>query len=279
MASPQCEDGYTRIANELLEALCRLHLTGNEAQVAFAVIRKTYGWNKKQDWISASQLAEMTGLSRVSVIEALRGLKAKGLILRDYGVTAIQKDYTAWGCTEIGNCTENGTGGVPKTVLGSTENGTVLVPKTVLTKDNKDTIQKTVSVPEQKPRPVPNFNLPHDDPLPRSIRVLTEVIHFQPARDSEPWKLVVQSIPDNGAALAKWRETIAAWVNNGFSTRNVAGMVDWYKSGKRSAQVNAARAEPTKEELKQKEAAKHAEALRLWKLQHPEEDKNEAVCK
>ena len=45
MASPQLEDGFTRVANELLEALAKLKLCAYETKVLIFIIRKTYGWN------------------------------------------------------------------------------------------------------------------------------------------------------------------------------------------------------------------------------------------
>jgi len=41
MANPQIEDGYTRIANEILENLIAFDLSGQEVRVALFVIRKT----------------------------------------------------------------------------------------------------------------------------------------------------------------------------------------------------------------------------------------------
>ena len=49
MASPQIEDGYTKIANELLEAISKVNLSSYEFRVIMAIIRKTYGFNKKSD--------------------------------------------------------------------------------------------------------------------------------------------------------------------------------------------------------------------------------------
>ena len=56
MANPQLEDGYTEIANEILEALMRLHLSPNQWQVILCIIRKTYGFKKKVDYIANSQI-------------------------------------------------------------------------------------------------------------------------------------------------------------------------------------------------------------------------------
>jgi phage replication O-like protein O len=106
MASPQCEDGYTKIANELLEALYKITLGGSEAQVLFAIIRKTYGFQKKMDTISVSQLEEMTCISRRMVIYTIQNLEAKNMITvnrkRGRGVKneineiSIQKKYNEW---------------------------------------------------------------------------------------------------------------------------------------------------------------------------------------
>ena len=48
------DDGYTRIANELLEAVMLAGLTQHQLLVFLAVMRKTYGFNKKLDWVATS---------------------------------------------------------------------------------------------------------------------------------------------------------------------------------------------------------------------------------
>ena len=56
------DDGYTRIANELLEAVMAADLTARQLKVVMAVIRKTYGFGKKFDRVSNTQIAAMTGI-------------------------------------------------------------------------------------------------------------------------------------------------------------------------------------------------------------------------
>ncbi|WP_201289414.1 replication protein, partial [Proteus terrae] len=41
------DNGYTKLANELYEELIGANLTKNQAKVAHAICRKTYGFNKK----------------------------------------------------------------------------------------------------------------------------------------------------------------------------------------------------------------------------------------
>ena len=60
MADVQIDDGYTKVANELLEAIMRINLSSYEFRVIMAIMRKTYGYSKKHDYISLSQLEEIT---------------------------------------------------------------------------------------------------------------------------------------------------------------------------------------------------------------------------
>ena len=78
--TPQLEDGYTKIANEILEALAKLMPGLTEGQIIYAILRKTYGWHKKEDKISISQLVEMTGKSKRMIIYALQNLEAKKIV-------------------------------------------------------------------------------------------------------------------------------------------------------------------------------------------------------
>ena len=100
MASPQTEDGYTRIANELLQALAFVNISGAEMQAFLVVLRKTYGFNKKEDAISLSQFCLATGMKKPNVCRALSKLIKKNMIIRIDNKPPtryrIQKDYTKW---------------------------------------------------------------------------------------------------------------------------------------------------------------------------------------
>lgn len=100
--TPQCEDGFTRIANELLEAMLRTDLTGREWKVILAVARKTYGFNKKADFLSHGQMAKLTGIERTHVCKICHRLEKRHILtVAAEGHTpqnkiAIQKDYSKW---------------------------------------------------------------------------------------------------------------------------------------------------------------------------------------
>lgn len=80
MPNPQLENGFIQIATEIWEKLGCYRLSGEEWLVLNCVLRKTYGWHKKDDHISFTQFEKYTGLKRASVYRAVKKLYAKKLI-------------------------------------------------------------------------------------------------------------------------------------------------------------------------------------------------------
>ena len=99
--TPQKENGFTPIANEIMEALMKVNLSAYESRVLWFLFRKTYGWSKKTDWITLSQFSDCIGLDRRLIHRAIKGLSSKKMIViyKDdtfkirYG---FQKDYKKW---------------------------------------------------------------------------------------------------------------------------------------------------------------------------------------
>ncbi len=100
MANPQVEDGHTRIANELLDKLGKAYIKPNDWQILICLFRKTYGYQKKSDYITNSQIVEFTGLDKSVVCRGLKNLADKKLINRENGVISIQKDWEQWQLTK-----------------------------------------------------------------------------------------------------------------------------------------------------------------------------------
>lgn len=96
MASPQIENGYTKIANELLDVVLRTTLPGRHVRVWLFVLRKTYGYGKKKDRISLSQFTKATYLSRSAVCQIINDLVLWKTLVRLNGVYAINKNYEQW---------------------------------------------------------------------------------------------------------------------------------------------------------------------------------------
>ena len=100
MSCPKTQNGFTRIADELLDALVRFDLTKRQYKVVLAVIRKTYGYGKKVDDLSSGQLALLTGLAATHCRSAVRELAKMRVLVVVPGtfgqVIGLNKDYEAW---------------------------------------------------------------------------------------------------------------------------------------------------------------------------------------
>lgn len=90
------DDGYTRIANELLEAVMAADLTARQLKVALAVIRKTYGFGKKLDRITNTQIAAMTGIHHTHVCKAKNEMIAMNIIVSNGHAIGINKVISEW---------------------------------------------------------------------------------------------------------------------------------------------------------------------------------------
>lgn len=77
-----CEDGFTRIANLLLEALALARLNGIQKGICMFIFRRTYGWNRSEDAITLSEFAEACGSSREYISRQLAVLIKKNIICR-----------------------------------------------------------------------------------------------------------------------------------------------------------------------------------------------------
>ena len=97
MASPQKENGYTAIANELLEQLVKARIPASEKDIIFFLLRRTYGFQKKKDYISLTQFEKGTGLSRVTVVKSLKNLAYRNMVVKA-GILEIilNKDWESW---------------------------------------------------------------------------------------------------------------------------------------------------------------------------------------
>lgn len=100
MASPQKENGFTPIANEILEALAKININGEARQVLDVIIRKTYGFQKKQDKISLSQFVLTTSLKKSAVCRGLNRLKKMNIIIKidneNCTIYRFNKNFDTW---------------------------------------------------------------------------------------------------------------------------------------------------------------------------------------
>ena len=103
MASPQKENGYTSIANELLEQIYRRRFSASQLKILLLVIRFTYGFNRKTATLSNTFIAAGTGMHEITVSKEV-GTLLRDNVLKLYKkpsfhnsrIIGINKDYESW---------------------------------------------------------------------------------------------------------------------------------------------------------------------------------------
>ena len=164
-----CDNGYTRIANELLDALLAADLTKHQYKVALAIVRKTYGFNKPFDRITNSQISELTKLPETLVCTAKNQLLDMRIIATEGRKIGPNKVLSEWGKPET-KTGKNSPKQGNKNREKFPETGNQHSPKQGYT---KDTIQKTKSktpLPPVGEQPA-DAGLPNDDLTKKSTNI------------------------------------------------------------------------------------------------------------
>lgn len=171
MGDVQLEHGYTRIANALLEGICKAPLQGRQLRVLLAVARLTYGWNRKSAKITGQRVADLAGVTPHEARRLIRQLVSMRVLISAGGTgsartLAIRKSSKAWeipngggepqlglfdgGATTQGARVPRGTGAprggarVPR--RGGT--GAPLPNRKTISKDSKDKSRRAAEPPD-----------------------------------------------------------------------------------------------------------------------------------
>lgn len=212
MANPQKEDGYTAIANEIMDALISANLSGHELRLSLLIMRKTYGYNKCEDSIALSQMERATGLGKIRCSQVINRLQLMKIVTVTENINGIgkkykfNKDFETWD-TVTEKC--NSYRKVKSTV---TEKRNRPLQKTDTTKDKvqKTLLQKTFSSSEIQ------FQLA--DLLLREIRKRNPN-HKEPnlqtwARDIDLMIRRDKRDPPTIRAVIEWCQKDSFWQNN-----------------------------------------------------------------
>lgn len=141
MANVQIENGYTKIANEILEALAKQPLNGTQRRILDVIFRYTYGFNRKEHDLSLSFISAATICDKRQIQRELKHLECRKIIFqkREDGIKrtiSFNKDYEQWiieitiGKKDIGKSTNGeidntSIGEFTKGDIGEITNGTI----------------------------------------------------------------------------------------------------------------------------------------------------------
>lgn len=163
----QLEDGFLRLANELLDATMCSGLPETELCIVMAVWRKTYGFSKKMDWISNEQLEAMIGKHHTHCSSAKNSLIRKKVLIQEGRKVGMNTSISEWETknngfrktlAEVAKKRLAGSAKAPKQKLLTTKDNT--------TKDNKDiknTLPEQVRADDEKPPQPSNKNQATDE--------------------------------------------------------------------------------------------------------------------
>lgn len=106
MADVQIEHGYTRIANEILEAIVQRKFNATQLSVLMIVWRMTYGFNRKCHELAVNYFVQATGFSKRNIQEAVNALIDDKVLIETQAASfnqtrkiAFNKNYDEWKVT------------------------------------------------------------------------------------------------------------------------------------------------------------------------------------
>ena len=103
MANPQRENGFTGVANEIMDRLAMLKINGTQFRILMVIFRYTYGFQRCEHDLSITFLAKATGINPRVIRRELKTLIDSHVILvskestkSDSRVLKFNKDYDTW---------------------------------------------------------------------------------------------------------------------------------------------------------------------------------------
>jgi len=113
MANPQVDDGqWTRIANEIMEAIPRARLTAAQYDVVLVLIRRTYGYNRTTCRLSIASIQRASGRDYKLLRSALLQLEQRNIVsIKRSGQRmhmALIKDFDQWLPAKSSNYSDDG---------------------------------------------------------------------------------------------------------------------------------------------------------------------------
>ena len=89
--------GYTRVPNRFIEAAYRQGLGHNQSSVLWYLVRKTWGWQKRSEFIRVTDMANELKIPKSRVSEALTSLRKRGIVTVNRNKTyAIEMNTSSW---------------------------------------------------------------------------------------------------------------------------------------------------------------------------------------
>jgi phage replication O-like protein O len=215
---------YTQFPNDILDKMPVMK--DAEWRVACAICRKTFGWHKREDLLSLSQLMKLTGLSRQGVLNGLEQAIEHGYIGRTKAGQSYKYRLVIEGdeepASQPSRPVEAQTGQRSRLELVNVVDTQQILVNIVPAKE--------LGGPVAQPNPQAKQQRKPENPLSKhpAIQAFRAVTGRYP-REANYAQLVevLGECPDVENLRGCWVD----WNSRGFNPQNIAWAIDWYLNG------------------------------------------------
>lgn len=246
---------YTQIPNAILDNMASM--TMPEAVVVLAICRQTFGWHKKSEKISVSQLQSITGLSKHAVLDALDAALADGWITRKpagqtfrYTVNVqevaarqmhqsqeveVQQMHRYPKRTGAGNAPVSGAANAPAPAREMHQSNAKTLEVAAAPKERKESFKESITTRvEENARVAQQKTLP-----PPAVAIWCELTGLTANKSQS--ELITQTVTD----CDLWRTRLTEWMASDYKPGSVRNQLDVYANGwQRKGQTNGHQPSP-----------------------------------
>lgn len=244
-----CEDGFTRIANLILEALALAKLNGTQKGICLFLFRRTYGWNRSEDAISLADFAAACGSSKPYISRQLQDLISKNVICRvayEPGKTPVYAFTTRiseWdpACIDRQALSDCATHGLYESTTGGLSDKATVNPVLRLVPPGVGAPVKTVRKTLKEPKIFPPDSVPYRLAEQLLAKILEHLPGYKPpdlqrwARQMDALLRLDQRAPEEVEAVIIFAQADQFWRTNILSVDKLRKQYD---------QLNARRMQP-----------------------------------
>ena len=87
---------FIKVPEEMAETLAQVKLNGRQCRYIWALLRKTLRYQKDMDWVSDSQIEDLTGMGRSNVCSIKNKLTRMRILKREGKKVGINQNYEEW---------------------------------------------------------------------------------------------------------------------------------------------------------------------------------------
>jgi len=226
---------FTQVPNEIIALMA--DMGDCELLVVIAICRATFGWHKKRDRISITQLEAVTGLSRQGVLNGTAQAMERGIVTRFAVSNGFEYEIEVVNVVDCSGLTSQRSG------LDSSEGSQRSRPevvnyvdqisqKLVNVVDTQKKAEKESSKQKQKKsaraNEIPSQADAPPPPLWSDARVAAYAERFKKSPTQTNARIIQSRVAAGDIDL--WREVLRAWGERGWSGSNIAGMCERYES-------------------------------------------------